>query len=450
MSGIRVGRSRGRTAGVALGAMALLAGITAGCTGADDDSESLVVDDGSSAAAVVAGAVQGAADSSGRIDVVSEFDDPSLGLNSDVTIRYAGEDMEVLATMAAPFPELSPGAPEFELRLLAVGGATYAGGDLFGLSPTDGASLPDGVEWVDVTDSESFSTGVTAPEAGELFASLDELSQVTELDPTSIDGHDYRTFGASMSMSAAVEFASGGDREDERAAQIEDEDDAWIARYDAIAEYGEMHSEVEATVLIGEDDSLRRVVLELSSDIPGEFADCFVLSDVLGNGRVVLDITELGDVHIDAPDPSTVISSAEADALVESSVGETSGGADPLTDPSSEQIDHDLVGALQYHAATLGLDPSAVPAMSPDEVVAAAEQLPEVETALGAMSRPGLLATVSVGMSIEGIDPSVADTLTDEQLAELINAYVAEQDGAFFDAGAAGPVERDDFEGCPA
>ncbi|MFN7151442.1 MAG: hypothetical protein ACK4V6_18435, partial [Microthrixaceae bacterium] len=113
------------------------------------------------------------------------------------------------------------------------------------------------------------------------------------------------------------------------------------------------------------------------------------------------------------------------------------------------------------------LDPATIPELSEAELVdlsqritEAAAQLPTVETVLGPMNRLELLSTVAIGLEMEGADPASVEGLSDQQLADLIEAYMAENpdlapasddEAMVDDAIAEAELIGDEyFEGCPA
>ncbi|MDQ2677337.1 MAG: hypothetical protein M3Y51_01235, partial [Actinomycetota bacterium] len=139
----------------------------------------------------------------------------------------------------------------------------------------------------------------------------------------------------------------------------------------------------------------------------------------------------------------------------------------------------DMYGTmLSDGAALIGLDPATIPTMSEDEILDAFDRLeearrtqPRTQTALGLQDRIGMLELIRSGVEILGLGPLEGlEAMTDQQLAELIDTYVAANGGpAGSEPGEWSPedyedpslseeyeeyedddVEYDQFEGCPA
>jgi hypothetical protein len=437
MSGIRVGRTRVRAAGVALGAVALVAAVAVGCTGADDDSESLVVDDRSDASATLAAAIEETREDSGRIVVTIADDSDGEAFSSTTTVDVDGENLRVSSVSSFAMAD-DPGAEDellgmpadLRMTLLQVDGSSYLSTEMMlafnGVGGVD-QELPAEVEtarWIDVTEDVAadddgnllFAPGLgMTPMADDPLAAFDAVTDVAEMPTEQVDGEELRRFEASVPAADLQALLTGGATADVGGlADLDDgESDAWSARRDAISDYELAHGRAEAVFLVGQDGRLVEVQLTAVFEPEPEFADCGYFSSD-NDGTLSLSFSPL-DEAITAPDPAEVITSARLEELMA-----------------------DVTGGLFWgDTPEAGADPD----------------VPTVSTSMGELSRDDMLGLVRSGMQREGVDPAIADTLTDQQLADLITAYLAGDHlgGGMEESDESESPEalEEEFAGCP-
>ncbi len=380
-------------------------------------------------------------------------------------LRYAGDDVAVDMEMdlagAADAELLGDG---IVLSMLTVGGTSFVGTDSLSGGASEDGGLPDHVEWIELEasrDAESFA-GVFVPitTADELFGTFDSSTAAIETSPQEIDGVRYRAFDLDLAVDEVEELLGGGtdDAGDEGWEAVGEVRDAeGTARYDSIEQFGREHSGAQVQVLVDDEGRLRRISIELVNDVPAEFADCALLADARTEGTIVMDVTELGAVTIDAPDPAAVMTESEADALYEASDDAefegTFGSDEDLLETSDGGWPREALELeLSLEGATPATDLATLQTMTEEALVAAWEErlaveatLPRTETVFGDQTRSEMLGLVRAGMEREGVDPSMADGLTDEQLAELIDTYLRSEALP----GSSADDSYDEFEGCP-
>ena len=290
----------------------------AGCTGGDAGDEAVLVDDGGTADEFVTAAVEATVGGSGRIEIIASgaFRDGGPSWDQVATVEYSGEDS--LTTSAFEFGGLD-GLTTATTQMLTVGGSTYVGSSMYEQGTVEdlpAPSMPDGIEWVDVTAdlaAGSDPAGETTSPAsawssfGDAFL---EFSDVTEVDAQSIDGESFRAFEARLRADQLDAMVGRPSTATDPGAP--DRGPEWDEREAAVQRYAAEHVWVDATVLVGDDGRLRRVSLEWFDDIAAEFDGCFALQGYVTAESAQLDFVELGGaVPLTAPDPATVMSSAE-------------------------------------------------------------------------------------------------------------------------------------------
>jgi hypothetical protein len=487
--------------------MAALLIAATGCTLGDDSTE-VVVDDGGDAMAALTAAVERTQSLSGeftmrsRTDMTDLFESlpeeerEGLGvddgiLESEVTGRFDGENMEAVIDASAFTLDDELDWPD-EVRFVVVDGVSYATAMPF--EPDEVTAALGSRTWIEQEVPEDALEEMGLPAGGDVLmgaatpadvlSSLSDLSELIGLREeagSTFDGADVRTFRGEISVADMWPDAAMGDEWDDEL------DPAQRERMARIEAYQEEHLRSEVTVLVDTEGLVRRVEVVTVSDVAEEFRDCMHLAATM-EGSLVTELRALGsEVQITAPDPADVMTLEEYDGLYDQVVPdtiETDGGDVDIPDellgdlPSdwrelSEQVVRDGAGLI-------GLDPATIPTMTDDELFDAEERIYEAEalapttpTALGDMTHSDLLWHVRQGMEREGVDPSMADGMTDEQLAGLIDAYMADpalaakvpegyrvpnEDGTVSDGqiitGAPGEIGEisDDwyFEGCPA
>lgn len=492
------------------GVVAVLVAAT-GCTLGDDSTE-VVVDDGGDAMAALTAAVERTQGVSGeftmrtRTDMSSMYDTLSeeqleaegleVGdgvLESEVNGRFDGENMEAVIQASAFGLDDEFDWPD-ETRFLVVDGASYM--TLMPFEPDEVTAALGARTWIeqelpeDALDDMGLPAGgdvlMGAASPADVLSSLSNLSELVGLREeagSTFDGVDVRTFRGEMSVADMWPDAGMGD-------VWEDElDPGQLERMDRIEAYRAEHVRSEVTVLVDTEGLVRRVEVTTTSDVEEEFRRCLHMATTM-EGSLVTELRALGsDVQIAAPDPADVMTLEEYDRLYEQLEPETIDidGGDVDLDVPDELLD-DLPSdwreiaeqVVRDGAGLIGLDPATIPTMTEEELFDAEQRIYEAETAaprtptaLGDMTHSDLLWHVRQGMEREGVDPSMADGMTDEQLAALIDAYMADPDLAakvpegyrvpnedgtvsdgqiVTDAPGQVPEVSDDwyFEGCPA
>jgi hypothetical protein len=330
-------RARTATAGAALVA-AVPALFLAACT---DDSgyATVVIDDGGTAAATLAAAVESTVGDSGRIEMTANgtFGHGGTAWSQVATVQFIGDDS--LTTTTITFDDA--GEPvESTIESLSVDGATYFGTPTYGATAGGNvveAPYPDGIEWIDASAMLPQSSADPGASAAAVWRSFSTaflgLSEVTEVDAQRIDGESFRSFDARLGTDqlAALMGATG-----EAPPGVRDPAE-WEERFASVQRYAGDHVWVDATVLIDGDGRLRRVTLEWFDDVDAAFEGCIALTGFVSTERAQLDFFDVGgDVGpIEAPDPETVMSVAEQQALL---MDATPSGPTPTTVVSSDDL----------------------------------------------------------------------------------------------------------------
>ncbi len=429
------------------GAVALVVAAS-GCTIGDDSTE-VIVDDGGDAMTVLTEAMASLQQGSGRFRQAVTLAEESASSGESVGViqlegSFDGADVEVTSTldMGAETDEAAP----MITRQRTIGDVQYLSveGELF-------PGLEEGT-WVateldDTTDSFDWMFGTTNLLSRHGAEVVESVEGLTERPPAELDGVTYRAFGGSVGIEAATALLWDGTALEEVADETEGMPEAARDRYDRIRAYEAEHTSIELEVLVGEDGSLRRLVLEGTSEIEDRYAGCVELGSS-GDFRLEFEVFDRGaPVVIEAPDPASVRS---AEDMVDAGVAGSEEERAAVRPMFEEEV--------RAGADLIGLDLASIPSMSHDELLDALDRidvaidaLPTTDTVMGPLSRPELLEMVKLGMEIENVDPSIADSLTDEQLGELIDAYRS--------ADSAGPEAQPSeeelseelyFEGCPA
>lgn len=419
-----------------------------GCTIGDDSTE-VIVDDGGDATTVLTEAMASLQQGSGRFRQAVTLAEESASSGESVGViqlegSFDGADVEVTSTldMGAEADEAAP----MITRQRTIGDVQYLS--------LEGEPLPGWEEgtWVateldDTTDSFDWMFGTTnllSRHGAEVVGSVEGLA---ERPPAELDGVTYRAFGGSVGIEAATALLWDGTALEEIEDETEGMPEAARDRYDRIRAYEAEHTSIELEVLVGEDGSLRRLVLEGTSEVEDRYADCMELGSS-GDFRLEFEVFDRGaPVVIEAPDPASVRS---AEDMVDVGVGGSEEERAAVRPMFEEEV--------RAGADLIGLDPASIPSMSHDELLDALDRidvaidaLPTTDTVMGPLSRPELLEMVKLGMEIENVDPSIADSLTDEQLGELIDAYrSAESAGPDAQPSEEELSEELYFEGCPA
>jgi hypothetical protein len=491
-----------------LAAAVMCAGAVAGCTG--DDGMDVVVDGDADPSAELASAVERTEAGSGRMVQTMTWDMAALGgafaemdgedgaVASDPadlgpqrwTMQFEGEfsGADLRATMRSTMDIGTDDPVDQTVDLVVVDGTSYASAD--GLMAA-GAIAPEldpdtavtaalaGRHWIEQPATDVGSgifldgTGAGLSGPGSTMELLGTLSQVEQGAPVEVDGVELQSFRGQADPDA---FWSATGPEDADALldgeELSPEDSA---RQERINRYREEHISVDVEVLVDPDGLLRRAGFTYRDNVEDRYRDCIDLMG-MGEGSVVVEFRDLGaPVDIVAPDPADTMSAAEYEQVFEEWTTSTFERVDAATGGELDGLDaatmrEDLEQEVRDGAASIGLDPSAVAGMTEDElydaierIVVAEEAAPKVPTALGDMSRSELLWHVRAGMEREGVDPSAAGGMTDQQLAALIDAYMADPDLAakipeeysVDDPFGDGSTVMDDagdgwmFEGCP-
>jgi hypothetical protein len=290
----------------------------AACT---DDSgyATVVIDDGGTAAATLAAAVESTVGDSGRIEMTANgtFGHGGTAWSQVATVQFVGDDS--LTTTTITFDDA--GEPvESTIESLSVDGATYFGTPTYGATAGGNvveAPYPNGIEWIDagaMLPQSSADPGASAAAVWRSFSTAFlGLSEVTEADAQRIDGESFRSFDARL---GADQLATLMGSTDDAPPGVPDPAE-WEERFASVRRYAEDHVWVDANVLIDGDGRPRRVMLEWFDDVDAAFEGCIPLTGFVSTERAQLDFFDVGEVGpIEAPDPETVMSVAEQQALM--------------------------------------------------------------------------------------------------------------------------------------
>lgn len=506
----RIG-TRART----LGAATLVgAALLAGCT--SDDGIEVVVDDGGDAMATLSDAVARTQGLSGEFTMVSHTDmsEQMAAMTDDmpeelrdearlddgrwsveVSGRFDGDDMDAVVSRTGDMFGSEDAEGAAEARFVVVGERAFRS-----VEPFDEEEIAEALgtrRWIeeeapdrdDLAELEGMGYGPGAMVLlggalpTDVLGSLGDLEQLVDLREAAaaaFDGEEMRSFRATFSQEALWPGDDGFDP----GQDLTPEQQARAAR---ITAYRHEHVRSEVEVLVDGEGLVRRVEVTTTDDIEASYRDCMQMYG-MGDSSMVIELRALGGpVEIATPDPSDVMPPDEYDALWEQVMAEDMAEEVDGLDLSEEEI-RTMIGdegagdleALEAEgrrwleqgvvdgADLIGLDPATVPAMTDDELYAAQQRiweaestLPRTPTALGEMTRTELFWHVRQGMEREGIDPAMADGMTNEQLAGLIDAYMADPELAAKvpeeyrvpSAALGEPEELMDadwmFEGCP-
>ncbi len=509
---------RRRWSATLVGSVAVLA-LAAGCTG--DDGVEVIADDRDPMDVLAAAAES--LPTSGRIRATIEMDlsgwsdiDDEAGdeempssFRSTVDMEFNG-DRSRLRSSVEPDAE---GLGTYESEVLQVGDAAYVTAasllDMFDPEQSGEDVTPEDLEmlesaravigdrrWVRFGEDDGgvgmftlLGTGVGA-EGQEQWLDpatiFEELTGVTELDPIVSDGAQVRVFRGTYEQPGW----SGEELDDFGEPYSEEE----AARIERIEAYGRERTGTEVVVQLDDQGRLRRIETTSRDDVEEQYRDCMLLFS-MGEHSAVIEYSDFGaDIAIEEPDPATVVDVAEL-ARDDGGLGLYLGLDAPVPDDESEWSDEaeggttttafgpeDLASFLrEMHgptlsdgAALIGLDPATIPTMSEDEILDAVERLdearrtqPTTQTALGLQDRIGMLELIRSGVDMLGLEPIPGlEAMTDQQLAGLIDSYVAAngapvgaEPGEWSPEDYEDPAfseddedfeDYDEFEGCPA
>jgi hypothetical protein len=317
---------------------------------------------------------------------------------------------------------------------------------------------------------------------------------VAEAGPEELDGVTARHFTATLT---AAEFESllsgedsGGSFDDMGSSEGDElateEAREWDVRRDAVDRYVADRTSVVADLYLGPDDQLLKMVVSARTDIEDQFEDCWALYTPFEELSITTDFTDLGgEVVIEAPDPSTVLSLEDLLVAFPSTWDDFEDYDEPVlletVDGARER--GAVMNDLEKFGHVIGLvpDPWTLPreeryaAAAPlrdlsdaelvaryNEVDAVLAELPRTSTSIGELTRPELLWNTKWGLETFGGDIAVADGLSDAEIGALIDGYVEHNGGAVGDGvwGDIAPEALDttddelsveeEFEGCPA
>jgi len=377
----------------------------------------------------------------------------------------------------------------------------------------------DGKDWVDatplLTSVEGSVSGLDPMVESALrgwisddpFALLGVVEAVEEGPPAEIDAAPVRHFTATIPQRelltlvfgeealSDVGYDSSGDGD----VEMTEEDLEYERRQEVADRYVADRTSVTADLFLDTDDQLRRVVVVASTEIESDYEDCWLLSVSFSNLSFTTDFSDLGgEISIEAPDPATVISLDDvilAFPAVDGSddFGDVGEVIEPVT---LETVDgprdrFDVLNDLDKfgYVIGLGVDPwtlseedrmmqsmdPGVWELSDDELVARYDEtdaalaaMVHTTTSLGELTRPELLWNVKWGLDTVGADAAAADTMSDAQMGELIDGFVAQRGGPvgdgvwgslpvgvdlgaedFLGGGEFDPGSDDEYEGCP-
>ena len=513
-------RVRRRWGATLVGSVAVLA-LAAGCTG--DDGVEVIADDRDPMDVLAAAAES--LPTSGRIHATIEMDmsgwmdldddggtsdeEMPSSFRSTVDMEFNGDRSRVRSSVEPDLEELGT----FESEVLQFGDAAYvtAASLLDYVDPEKSGedALPEDLErlesarraigdrrWVRFGEDDAGILGMFAlwtlgagAEGQEQWLDpatiFEELTGVTELDPIVSDGTQVRVFRGTYEQPGW----SAGDLNDFGEPYSEEE----AARIERIEAYGRERAGTEVVVHLDEQGRLRRIETTSRDDVEEQYRDCMLLFS-MGEHTAVIEYSDFGaDIAIEDPDPATVIDVAELAEIGD--LGLYLGLGVPGPDDESEWSDEGTGGTtttalgpedlasmlrdmhgptLSDGAALIGLDPATIPTMTEDEILDAVDRLdearqtqPKTQTALGLQDRIGMLELIRAGVDMLGLEPLQGlEAMTDQQLAELIDNYVAangapvgaepgewspeDYEDPAFSEDDEDYEDYDEFEGCPA
>ena len=509
---------RRRWSATLVGSMAVLA-LAAGCTG--DDGVEVIADDRDPMDVLAAAAES--LPTSGRIRATIEMDlagwtdvddaeaadeEVPSSFRSTVDMEFSGDRSRMRTSTESDVEGVGP----YESEVLQVGDTAYLSAasllDVFESEMPGEEAAPEDLEmresarravgdreWISFGGDEAASLGMISfwgagagAEGKEDWLDpatvFEELTEVVELEPIVGDGTQVRVFRGTYDMFSQLP----GD-------VMDDDSPEDAARRERIDAYRRERAGTEVVVHLDDQGRLRRIETTSRDEVEEQYRDCMLLFS-MGDHSTVIEYSDLGaDIAIEAPDPATVVDVAaigelgtymgsgtfeeiEADDV---SGDDLDGGtATTVVGGDTENWAHDMYGTmLSDGAALIGLDPATIPSMTEPELFDAMDRLeearqsqPKTQTALGLHDRIGMLELIRAGVDMLGLEPLQGlEAMTDQQLAELIDNYVAAngapvgaEPGEWSPEDYEDPAFSDDdfgdfddvvgaefeFEGCPA
>jgi hypothetical protein len=378
--------------------------LVAACTGGDDGTELVVDGLEGDPAAVVSAAAERTAVTSGRLRASYRMDFSAAGgliaameadggsessvagsMSTDFTGSYSGEDYDGEVSLRMEGPEE---ADRFErsVRVLIVDGVVYTDVPDVGLMLGDEAAGEDSP----IASIEAAAAGRTwfedAPlqsggedDSFQVFAldtpnsALDilaELDGVQEIDPVQIDGVEVQRFAGRASQDAVLGTAPGATGQ-ELDTGMGDEERSRLDRIDA---YAAAHQWFDVEIAVDPDGFVRRLDLRAQDSVEEQYRGCLAMGG-FGGFSYSVEYEALGEpVDVVAPDPADVMSYEERQSLTDDwyATWESSWvEEEPLS--AEERLDYE--DELRAGAATIGLDPGTIPAMSDVELFDALDRL---------------------------------------------------------------------------
>lgn len=400
---------RGWSRGALFVVAAVVAALVSGCT---SDDGVVVSTEEFDAEMALASAVEGMTSGRFRLTFSVTLDDTGLeGVSQFLPSvlehfmvsegSFVGDRVSTTTTGEGLFGEVGA----IETRLID-GTQYFSLGDgvsdaLFGMDTVEniGERL-DGRTWLALDQSE-----VLDPAEAMVFGRvdspvqlLDGATQVDHVAPREYDGETMQVLTARL-------------QEPEQRLPAETAIDSRVA---AIQQYRAEHSYGVAEVLIDADGRMRRIEITTIDEIEEQYRSCVLLATEPELGLVV-EFYDLGaDIEIEAPPADTVVSALEWQTILSEAVaghGQVWPGATTTTEVSG----------------------------SPG--------IPTYSTPVGELDRPGLERMVTMGLEMLGADPVDLTQFTDEELVELIQAYI---DNLYeFDVDVPDEELNELYEGCP-
>ena len=371
-----------RARGAAACAVAAAA-IAAACTTEDAD-ESVVAQQSAGATDVRAAAAAFADVTSGTIAIHdTSVGGPHGDQSTEASASFSGSDrlLRVRTRVPGSAGDAGPSVAGSSVDYLIVGDSTYVGPEVYGAAT---GWLSADIAWIDVSmhgdpNTEYVTERIAA--TTDLYQRVFEQAEViTELDPESVGGTSYRTFDVELPVHEAMRLIRN-EADGSRGEGSSEENGVATPRRDAIAQFGREHTTAEVTVLVDDSGQLRRVEVDVVSQVPPEFADCALLAGFVETVHSVTDITDHGRTRVDPPDPATVIAADEVDALLPTAreATEASEKEDDLsrwleTADGAMWLREELEWELSIDGATSAIDPAVLQALSDDALVAAWEE----------------------------------------------------------------------------
>jgi len=327
----------------------------------------------------------------------------------------------------------------------------------------DAAAIDERIEWLETTELGSSEEHalleilVVGSDLFRPFALLDELEGIepggiAELeDGTPTDRYTATVSGERFFSALGLDdpvllFGAVPD-----GAELTVEEREELRRTEDIYRYGMSRTSLDVELEVDARGQLRRTVMSVRYDAEERYADCLELEEFAPSLRLSADYADLGSaVEIEAPPAEAVIGPDEAverhpdhlaaldaeeweEAFSEDPYFDEDGGLRTIGTVHGERAVAAVEDDLLKFGSVIDLDEDAVFDMTPEELAAAYDRasavlaaMPRTTTLMGELTRVELLFNVQLGMEEEGIDPSTAESLTDQQLGALIDAYVAE------------------------